>query len=518
MREKMRHGLAAVLALLITVAAVGTTVPITGKAAAKTAEVTKSITLADSKTVTTKDTIKSVKSNKRSILSVKKISSKKFKAASGYRYGSAVITVKFKNGKTTKYNYSVGKYSLKKGKSKTIAAKYPIKSVKSDKTKIAVAKKTSSKKFKVTAKKAGAAKITVKFKNGKKAVYYFKVTGSSGNNNTNVGGKDNNTSGDSEKVSLSKDSLKMTEGDTAALKVSIPSADANDSLVLWDCDNTSVVSLRGMSLTDMEKMKTVTVKAVGPGKATVTAICMLHNKEVRVSCKVTVEESKESASISGFPVSMWTNQDTFKHKVCYSREEDGTNTYQIKFYCNGSEYWIDKNVTFTVEDVTPKAVANMFSDMGVKYQAPAISKIESAASDLREWNEKEGQTNWVPITFQEPFTSAGPGNTHVAAVSGKELTIKAGMSTRAAKAVAKQGDKVLDYIYVSSNGMNREGAYTSQATYSSVDEKLYHEVLAKVEQALWQPGMTNAEKVGRSVKLHQHHKPLSKRRHHLQGV
>ena len=92
------------------------------------------------------------------------------------------------------------------------------------------------------------------------------------------------------------------------------------------------------------------------------------------------------------------------------------------------------------------------------------------------------------------------------------------MSTRAAKVVAKQGDKVLDYIYVSSNGMNREGAYTSQATYSSVDEKLYHEVLAKVEQALWQPGMTNAEKVGRSVKLHQHHKPLSKRRHHLQGV
>lgn len=498
MREKMRYALAAVLAFMGTLSAVCITVPITGEAAAKTMAVSKSVTLGESKTVTTKDTIKSVKSSKRSILSAKKISSKKFKVASGYQYGSAVITVKFQNGKTTKYNYSVGKYSVKKGKRKTETAKYAIKSVKSGNAKIATVKKISSKKFRVTAKKAGTAKITVKFKNGKKAVYYFKVTGSSGssgNKNTNDNSKDNNTTSGSEKVSLSNASLKMNEGDTAVLKVSIPSTYSNDSIVFWTCDNTDVVSLRGMSLTDQEKMKTVTVKAVGGGSAVITAICMLHTQEVQVSCKVTVDESKKSASISGFKVMTWSNTSTFKEEGCYSREEDGTNTYQIKFYCNGSEYWINQNVTFTVEDVTSKALVNVFSDMRVGYQAPAVSEIESVASELREWNEKEGQKNWVPITFQEPFTSKGPGNQFVEAISGKKLTIRAGMSTRVVKVVAKQGNKVLDYIYLSSNGMNREGAYTNQATYSSQDEKIYHAVLDKVKQALWQPGMTNIDKL-----------------------
>ena len=152
MREKIRNVLVTMLAFIVTLSTVGTAVPVTVQAAAKTAAVNKSITLATSKTVKTKDIIKSVKSSKRSILSVEKISSKKFKVTSQYRYGSAAVTVKFKNGKTAKYNYSVGKYSLRKGTSKTITAKHTIKSVKSDKTKIALVKKTLPKNLKLQQK------------------------------------------------------------------------------------------------------------------------------------------------------------------------------------------------------------------------------------------------------------------------------------------------------------------------------------------------------------------------------
>ena len=79
MREKIRNVLVTMLAFIVTLSTVGTAVPVTVQAAAKTAAVNKSITLATSKTVKTKDIIKSVKSSKRSILSVEKISSIKSK-------------------------------------------------------------------------------------------------------------------------------------------------------------------------------------------------------------------------------------------------------------------------------------------------------------------------------------------------------------------------------------------------------------------------------------------------------
>ncbi len=490
MKKKVRHILSIVLVFIMILSVVETSVPVNVQAKSKTTTVNKTITLTTSKTVSTKYTIKSVKSSNSSILSVKKVSSKKFKVTSKYKYGSAVITVRFKNGKTTKYKYDVGKYSLKKGKGTTVSTKYTIKSVKSDKTKIASVKKTSSKRFKVTAKKAGAARITVTFKNRKKANYYFKVTGSSSsgnNNNNNNNNNDNNNN--NEKVSLSKTSLTMNEGDTTTLTVSISSLYDDQALVFWESSNTSVATVSS-SFTDLKEMKKGTIKAVGGGTATITAVCMLHTEDILISCTIKVNESKKSASVCGFTIIAYSDKSTFKVKGCDSRNTDGTNTYDVDFFCNGSEYWINNNVTFEVEDVTPKAYAKMYSDMGIKYQAPSLKK-ESSASDLREWNAKEGQVNWSPITIQEPFTNAGPGQKKIRATAGKRLVIDTGMSTRALKVVAKQGDKVLDYVYLTSNSRNKNDS----SSYSKYDLDLYRAVLNKVEEALWKPGMTNSEKL-----------------------
>ncbi len=488
MKKKVHQILSMVLVFIMILSVVETSVPANVQAKSKTTTVNKTITLTTSKTISTKYTIKSVKSSNSSILSVKKVSSKKFKVTSKYKYGSAVITVRFKNGKTTKYKYDVGKYSLKKGKGKTVSTKYTIKSVKSDKTKIASVKKTSSKRFKVTAKKAGAARITVTFKNRKKANYYFKVTGSSssGNNNND---NNNNSNNNNEKVSLSKTSLTMNEGDTTTLTVSISSLYDNQALVYWESSNTSVATVSS-SFTDLKEMKKGTIKAVGGGTATITAVCMLNTEDILISCTIKVNESKKSASVYGFTIIAYSNKSTFKVKECDSRNTDGTNTYDVDFFCNGSEYWINKNVTFEVEDVTPKAYAKMYLDMGIKYQAPSLKK-ESSASALREWNAKEGQVNWSPIKIQEPFTNAGPGQDKIRATAGKRLVIDTGMSTRALKVVAKQGDKVLDYVYLTSNSRNKNDS----SSYSKYDLDLYRAVLNKVEEALWKPGMINSEKL-----------------------
>ena len=50
MREKIRNVLVTMLAFIVTLSTVGTAVPVTVQAAAKTAAVNKSITLATSKT------------------------------------------------------------------------------------------------------------------------------------------------------------------------------------------------------------------------------------------------------------------------------------------------------------------------------------------------------------------------------------------------------------------------------------------------------------------------------------
>ncbi len=493
MKKKIHHKLAIVLVFIMILSIVETSVPAAVQAKPKATEVNKNITLTTSKTINTKYTIKSVKSSNSSILSAKKVSSKKFQVTSKYKYGSAAITVKFKNGKTTKYKYSVGKYSLKKGAGTAVSTKYTIKSVKSDKTEIASVKKTSSKRFKVTAKKAGAAKITVKFKNGKKAIYYFKVTGSSGggnnNNDNNNNDNNNNNNDNSNIVSLSETSLTMNEGDTTTLTASISSPYDDQAFVFWESSNTSVATVSS-SLTDLKEMKKGTIKAVGGGTATITAICTLHTEDIQLSCTVKVNESKKSASVYGFTVTAYTDKSTFKNNGCNSRNIDGTNTYNVDFYCNGSEYWINHNVAFEVEDVTPIAYAKMYSDMGIKYQAPSL-EVASSASALREWDAKEGQVNWSPITIQEPFTNAGPGQDKVRATAGKRLVIDTGMSTRALKVVAKQGDKVLDYVYLTSNSRNKNDS----SSYSKYDQDLYRAVLNKVEEALWKPGMANSEKL-----------------------
>lgn len=187
----------------------------------------------------------------------------------------------------------------------------------------------------------------------------------------------------------------------------------------------------------------------------------------------------EEASAYGFKITAWRDSDTYK--TCSSndsiREEDGGNTYQACFMCNADEKWLDKNIIFEAEDVTPKAYAKVFEDLGVVYEKPEIT-VESA----------DGSAKFGAI-IEEPFTENGRGNHSERSSSGKSITIKAGAGVRAVKLVAKKGDAVLDFIYLGSVGR------TADQEHSPFDVELYKKIRQKVEAQIWSDGMSNLEKL-----------------------
>lgn len=175
--------------------------------------------------------------------------------------------------------------------------------------------------------------------------------------------------------------------------------------------------------------------------------------------------------------------DGYKYECINSRKNDGANVYQTYFICNSDENWLDGNVSFEAEDVTPAAYANMFNDMDIAYEAPTVT-AESAAEYIRNM---KGMGH--PLYVQPPCSEYRGDIESKEAVSGKYLTVKAGAGVRVVKLTAKRDGKVLDYIYLSSDGKDAEN------NDSSYDLELYKQVRRKVEDQLWTDDMSNLEKL-----------------------
>lgn len=190
---------------------------------------------------------------------------------------------------------------------------------------------------------------------------------------------------------------------------------------------------------------------------------------------------QEEASAYGFDVNLWRPNDTYKKSISNSRNEDGTNTYNAYFLCNADEKWLDHNITFVVEDVTPAAYANVFADLGVAYEEPELT-VKSAANYVLECQQ-------YGFDIHEPYTEDGPGSVSEAPTGGKCIIVEAGASVRVVKLSAKKGDTVLDYIYLGSNGEEVGG------DYSAYDVELYKKVRRKVEAQIWTDEMSNLEKL-----------------------
>ena len=192
----------------------------------------------------------------------------------------------------------------------------------------------------------------------------------------------------------------------------------------------------------------------------------------------------EDATACGFSIFSWSSKTTYKSRIQESRQNDGSNIYDTMFLCNSNEKWIEDHITFEVEDVTPTAYAKMFNDMGIVYQEPKITALDSAKSTLL-----DGEKYGAGYDVLEPFTDEGTSDNSSLAMGGKILTISAGPSVRVIKVIAKKGNEIVDTIYLGSNGMNEK------SEYSSYDLDLYKQVRQCVEAKLWTAGMTKLEKL-----------------------
>ena len=277
-----------------------------------------------------------------------------------------------------------------------------------------------------------------------------------------------------QKVTLDQTVIKINVGEKYTLNAKVtPYKTSMRKYLFWHSDNNDVASVHpdGVVTAYKEGTATITV-ATGDGKKAI--------------CKVIVSDPVKRGTASGFSIAIYTVVDTFKHTSVASRNEDGGNTYKIEFLTNGNEKWLDQDVTFEITDVTPIAYKKMFNDMGIKQQK--LSYVIESAEQSLEFNKYQGYEE----TVLEPFTSDGPVNRNVLAKSGKIITIKAGMSTRSVKVVAKINGKIIDTVYVSSSSYKAE---SESLEYSQHDMDLFKKVRKIIESQLWLPVMTNYDKL-----------------------
>lgn len=277
-----------------------------------------------------------------------------------------------------------------------------------------------------------------------------------------------------QKITLDKTILRINVGEEVILNATItPYKTSMRKYLFWDSDNqdVAVVYPDGNVVARKEGTATITVKT-GDG--------------TKAICKVIVSDPAKPGTASGFSLSVYSVVDTFKHISISSRNEDGSNTYKIEFLTNGNEKWIDQNVAFKITDVTPNAYKKMYIDMGINQQKLSY-RIESVAQSLL-FNKYQGYEESV----LEPFTPDGPGNDHVLAKSGKIITIHAGMSTRAIKVEAIINGKIIDTVYVTTNGYK---IGSSNSELSQQDIALLKSVREKIESHLWLPEMTTYDKL-----------------------
>ena len=228
---------------------------------------------------------------------------------------------------------------------------------------------------------------------------------------------------------------------------------------------------------------TITALRAGTTRINVKVGGDANHKEVSSYYVGTLTVMQEEATSYGFSISSYNSKSTYKKTAVNSRNADGTNTYSVNFYCNADESWLDNNVTFAAEDVTPTAYAGVFTDMGIAYAAPAMT-LASAQEDITQI-QKYGYN----ITINGPFTEAGPSQSNEIATSGKRITIEAGAGVRAVKLTAKKNGIVLDSIYLGTSGKDKDG------NSSAYDLNLYKQVRQRVEAKIWTNDMSNLDKI-----------------------
>ncbi len=191
----------------------------------------------------------------------------------------------------------------------------------------------------------------------------------------------------------------------------------------------------------------------------------------------------------GFTVGTRQNNVSYKSKITSflnsDRGEDGSIGYSVYFLCSTNEDWLDENVQFVAEDVTPPAYRKIYEALDIDNSLSLSTS--SAQSYIDPWLQGNG------IHVSEPYTPDGGGEKNlILAQGGKLVTVRAGAAARIIKVSAVMQGEVLDCVYLGASG---EDGYGSSYVTCDYDEEIYTRIRHYIESQLWTDDMTNLEKL-----------------------
>jgi len=189
-------------------------------------------------------------------------------------------------------------------------------------------------------------------------------------------------------------------------------------------------------------------------------------------------EARADETVYGFSMDGYTKKEVIKRNYVSGINEDGSIDIDCRFLTTESYEWIETNIEFYVEDVTPIAISEVYTALG--YEEP-----EEVTFTTSKYSDASLFSVMGPIPDGETVSSCAKTK----AVSGALISIHSDSpATRALKVTAVKDGKVVDTVYLLVYAAkNSEG--------EEFEQEIYEEVLHRTCEQLWSASMSNYEKL-----------------------
>ena len=228
--------------------------------------------------------------------------------------------------------------------------------------------------------------------------------------------------------------------------------------------------------------ETNTITAKKPGTATVMVLDQWGKNRVDTPEITVVDNTNPYVTVNIKSRSKPDNSGRIKpDKTKSAKLESGMLKDSVRICGTCSYEMLKKHLRLEVKDVTPEAYKKMFHAIGMNSDT---LKVSMGNENLPLLTKK-----YIYANTSDPDSSMK----EMTPVSGVDAMIEASTGVRDIKLTIYWDNEVKDVYY-------KALIPTSGIGDNSWDDKLYDDILRKVEEKLWSPGMTNLEKLGKLQK------------------
>lgn len=190
--------------------------------------------------------------------------------------------------------------------------------------------------------------------------------------------------------------------------------------------------------------------------------------------------AKEGQEIGGFDSRTFYDEDeAFKKAEVDTIVKDNIATYNVIYWSDATEEWLNQHITYEVTDVTPKALKNAVNAFHWDTTSPTCSV------DVQDTTYTRGSLNIVVPT--NPDNTKEGFECKSTVLNAKKIVIQSGIGVYAVRIDAFQDGKLCDRMYAALSHYDEN--------QNKLDSDLYAQIRHKIESKLWTADMTNGEKL-----------------------